>query len=102
LNKGKESIYEIVINLDDIKLQFTRGEEQLLYDKVESTYSTFAKGALAVVASSDFVFAMSRLLENSIQNERIAISVFRSDELARRWIIEMRELHGKSYEHKTT
>jgi hypothetical protein len=99
LNKGNESIYEVVINEEDISLHFTKEEEQLLIKKVESVYSSFLNGALAVVANNDFVFGMSRLLEFSIQNERIAISIFRSEELARRWIDEIRELHSKDDEY---
>ena len=93
LNKGRRSIYEIVINDDDIKLDFSRAEEQSLIKKVESTYTQFDIGALAVVASSDLVFGLSRMLEISIHNEFIAISVFRSETLARKWIQEIRELH---------
>ena len=95
LNRGKKFIYEIVINDDDIELSFSREEEQLLIKKVETTYNKFSLGALAVVACNDFIFGMSRLLEISIQNELIAISVFRSEALARMWIDEIKELHNQ-------
>lgn len=93
LNKGNIEIYEIVINDNDIILDFSREEEKLLYSKVESTFANFVRGALAVVADNDLVFGLSRMLEISIQNERIAIAVFRSEALARKWIQEIRELH---------
>ena len=102
LNKGKDRIYEIVINSEDLDLQFTRNEEQSLIYKVESTYSNFSGGALAVVAYSDLVFGLSRLLQSSIQNERMVISVFRSEELARKWIKEMKELQSQPNEGKAT
>jgi hypothetical protein len=95
LNKGEKSIYEIVINEDDIELEISKDEGQLLIGKVESTYEKFEIGALAIVANSDFVFGMSRRLEISIHNERIAISVFRSEGLARTWIQEIRDLHSQ-------
>ena len=95
LNKGRESVYEIVINDDDININISREEEQLLISNVEHTYAKFDIGALAIVANSDFVFALSRLLEMSIQNERIVISVFRSEELARKWIQDIRGLHNQ-------
>ncbi|MDB9822273.1 hypothetical protein OAC89_01055 [Deltaproteobacteria bacterium] len=95
VNRGRKSIYEIVINNDDIKLDFSREEEQLLIKKVESTYAKFDIGALAVVARSAFVFALSRMLEMSIHNERIAISIFRSETLARKWIQEIKGLHNQ-------
>ena len=95
INKGKNQIYEIVINYDDITLRFNREEEQALSDKVKSTFEKFDYGALAIVANLDIVFGLSRMLEASIENERIAISVFRSEELARKWIQEMRTIHNK-------
>ncbi len=95
LNKGRESVYEIVINDDDIDINISREEEQLLISNVEHTYAKFDIGALAVVANSSFVFGLSRMLEMSIQNERIAISVFRSEELARKWIQDIRGLHNE-------
>lgn len=95
LNKGRRSVYEIVINDDGIELDLSRTEEELLIRKVESTYTEFDIGALAVVASTDFVFGLSRMLEISIHNERIAIAVFRSEKLARDWIQEVRELHNQ-------
>jgi len=93
LKAESESIYEIVINDDDLQLDFNKQEQQALIGKVESIYNEFNQGALAVVANNDFVFGLSRMLELSIQNERIAISVFRSEELARKWIQEIRDLH---------
>ncbi len=100
INSGNDSIYEIVINDDDIKLQFTKEEEQLLIKKVESVYSKFLFGALAIVAAADFVFGMSRFLENFIENERIAITVFRTEAVARDWIEEIKELHGRQRKTK--
>ena len=94
LNKGKKAIYEIVINDDDIELSFSRKEEQLLIEKVETTYTKFSLGALAVVACNDLIFGMSRSLEISIRNELITISVFRSEAHARMWIDEIKELHN--------
>ena len=96
INKGKKQIYEIVINDDDIKLDFALPEEQLLIDKVKSTFEKFERGALAVVASHDLVFGMSRMLEISIENEQIAVAVFRSEDLARKWLQEVRALHSKA------
>ena len=97
LKKGRESIYEIVINDDDIDLKMNREEEQLLINDVERTYARFDIGALAVVASNVLVFGLSRMLEMSIQNERIAVSVFRSEELARKWIQDIRGLHDQRF-----
>ena len=96
LSKDRREIYEIVLNDEDIKLDFKKEEEQLLIRKVQSTFSQFDKGALAVVANSDLIFGLSRMLEVSIQNERIAVAVFRSEALARKWIKEIRGLHDQA------
>ena len=95
LNKGSKSIFEIAVNDDDIKMDFSREEEESLVSKINATFSKFDMGALAIVASSDLVFGLSRVIEMSIQNERIAISVFRSEALARKWIQEIKELHNQ-------
>ena len=84
INKVKKQIYEIVINDDDIKLDFTSAEEQLIFDKVKSTFGKFESGALAVVANYDLVFGLSRMLATDIENEQIIVSVFRSEDLARK------------------
>jgi hypothetical protein len=96
INKGKKQIYEIVINDDDIKLDFNRAEEQNVNEKVKSTFEKFERGALAVVARHDFVFGLSRMLEINIGNEQIAVAVFRSEDLARKWIQEMRAMHNQA------
>lgn len=96
INKGKKQIFEIVVNDNDIQLDFTKTEEQLIFDKVKSTFGKFERGALAVVASHDLVFGMSRMLEINIENEQIAVSVFRTEDLARKWIKEMRAMHNQA------
>ena len=69
----------------------------MLIKKVGTIYTNFSLGALAVVACNDFIFGMRRLLEMSIRNELIAISVFRSEALARMLIDEIRELHSQRF-----
>jgi hypothetical protein len=64
--------------------------------RVISTFETSERGALAVVAKNDMVFALTRMLSTTIENERIAISVFRSEELARKWIQEIRTIHNQA------
>jgi len=96
IKKGEKRIYEIVINDDDIEVDITRLEEDFLSSKVKFTFEKFERGALAVVAGNAFVFGLSRMLASNIENEKIAVSVFRTEILARKWIQEMRELHSWS------
>ena len=98
MNKGNKEIYEIVINDDDIDLDFTQGQINLLANKIKSVFKTFETGASAVVAKKDFVFGMCRMLQSMIENHRIAVSAFRSEELARQWIQEIRTLHNHRLE----
>ncbi len=93
INKGNKEIYEIVINSDDIELDFTQRQVSLLSDKIKSVFQNFERGASAVVANKDFIFGMCRMLQAMIDNDRIAVSAFRTEELARLWIQEIRSLH---------
>ncbi|MDY6989483.1 MAG: hypothetical protein SWQ30_15665 [Thermodesulfobacteriota bacterium] len=97
MNRGAKQIYEIVINEADMKLNFTRAEEQLITDKAKATFENFERGALAVVANHDVIFGLSRMLATTIENDQIAVSVFRTEGLAREWIQEMREMHDQAF-----
>lgn len=94
INHNKKQIYEIVINDDDIKLDFSREEEQHLIDKVKSIFGKFERGALAIVTNHDLVFGLSRMLEMTIENEQIVVSLFRTEDSARKWIQEAREMYN--------
>lgn len=91
-----KQVHEIVINDADMKLDFTRAEEQLIIDKAKATFEKFERGALAVVANHDVVFGLSRMLATTIENDQIAVSVFRTEGLARKWIQEMREMQNQA------
>lgn len=95
INKGKKQIYEIVINADDIELDFSPAEEQLISNDVNSTLEKFERGALAVVTSHDFVFGLTRMLDNETENKHIEVSVFRTEDAARKWIQELRAMHNQ-------
>lgn len=97
LTVGESEIYEVVINSKDIDLAFSRQEEKLIAEKTEEIFSKFESGGLAIVAKTDLVFGLSRVLQSSIDNERITIAVFRSEELARKWIEEVRYLHHQPH-----
>ena len=96
LNKGSKEIYEIVINSDDLEIEFTQEQISLLAGKLRSVFQNFEKGASAVVANSDYVFGMSRMVQSMVDNDRIAVAAFRTEKLARLWIQEMRTLHEQS------
>ena len=93
----EHEIFELVINCKDVELVFSRAEEKLIVEKIQETFSHFESGGLAIVAKTDLVFGLSRVLQSSIEKERIAVAVFRSEELARRWIEEVRYLHTQPH-----
>ena len=96
MNKGNKEIYEIVINSDDMEIDFTQGQISLLAETLKSVFQNFERGASAVVANKDFILGMCRMVQAMIDNDRIAVSAFRTEELARQWIQEIRTLHNQS------
>lgn len=86
------SVYEIVVHDDDLTIDLSRAEVEALKSDVISTFSSYQRGGLAFVANVDVVFGLCRQLEFMMENARIAISVFRSEELARQWIEEIRSI----------
>ena len=84
----------IVINDEDLDLVITNQETRDLAMNVAAAFSRYKYGALAIVASSSFVFGMSRMLELSIDNERMPVAVFKTEALARAWIAEVRQLQA--------
>ena len=93
LNAGNSEIYEIVINNEDIAIEFGKQEISNIAEVVENAFSQFDRGGLAIVAQNSLAFGLSRMLEMSIINDQITIAVFRTELLARQWIAEMRMLH---------
>ena len=97
INEGNKEIYEIVINADDIELDFTQSQVSMLADKLKSVFQNFERGASAVVADKDFIFGMCRMLQAMIVNDRIVVAAFRTEKLAREWIREIRTLHKSAH-----
>ena len=93
LTRGSSEIYEIVIHEDDLSIDVSETQITSIRDKVKSTFINYKKGALAFVANTDFIFGLCRQLEIMMDNANIAVSVFRSEELARQWIKEMQSIH---------
>ncbi len=94
INKGKKKIYELVINSDDVKLKLSRDDEFWLTTKLKDTFEMHEFGVLAVVSNDDFVFGITRMLAARI-DPHICVAVFRTEELAREWIKEIRSEYNK-------
>lgn len=94
LHREKKDIYEIVIHSDDMKTHLSSEEISRLRENVIKTFSDFDKGAIAFVCNQDLIFGLCRQLEIMMDNEKIAISVFRSEDLARKWIDEIKAVQN--------
>ncbi len=94
MTKGSSEVYEIVIHEDDFKIAVEKKQINSIRSKVQSTFQQYEKGALAFVANVDLIFGLCRQLEIMMENDGIAVSVFRSEELARKWIKEIQSMHG--------
>ncbi len=95
MTEGSSVIYEIVVHDDDIKIEVSEEQITSLRGKVRRAFLKYTKGALAFVANSDFVFGLCRQLELMMDNANIVVSVFRSEELARRWIKEIQSIQER-------
>jgi hypothetical protein len=95
MHRGRRDIYEIIIHSDDIEIQLTSERISMLREEVKKTFLNFEKGALAFVCNTDLMFGLCRQLEMTMDNEKIAISVFRSEGLARSWVDEIKTIHEK-------
>lgn len=91
MNPSTSEIYEIVLNDDNLKIKFNKEETQRIGTAVESAFSAYTRGGLAIVAKHDLAYGLSRMLEMSIHNDAISIAVFRNEKDARDWIYSIRQ-----------
>jgi hypothetical protein len=84
------SIYELVLHSDDIEISINRYKANSSAKTVKEVMKGIRKGAIAFVSDRDYIFGLCRRMEMLVENERIKISVFRSEETARKWLHEMR------------
>ena len=94
MTKGSSTIYEIIIHEDDFTIDVNRDKIEAIRGKVQTTFQQYNKGALAFVSNIELVFGLCRQLQMMTENENLAISVFRTEELARKWIKEIQSMHG--------
>jgi hypothetical protein len=85
-----DEIYELVLHPHDRETSQSSDEAIVLADNVRRVMKKFKKGAIAFVASRDYVFATLRQLQMRVENEYIQMAVFRTEETARKWLLEMK------------
>lgn len=84
-----EDIYELVLHSDDVEIALDMNESIISANHVKSILNEFRNGAIAFVSDRDFIFGLCRQLEIRAQNEFIQMSVFPTEETARKWLLEI-------------
>ena len=85
-----DEIYELVIHqLDTVMIQ-DRKESEISADNVKRVMQKYKRGAIAFVAGGDFIFGILRQLQIRSENEFIQMAVFRTEETALKWLLEVR------------
>jgi hypothetical protein len=85
-----ESFYELILHSDDVKVVIDRDESTTSSNTLKIVIEGLKKGAIAFVSDRDYIFALCRQLEMRVDNERIQVRVFRTEETARKWLHEIR------------
>ena len=84
-----DEIYELVIHQYDTELIQDREESEISADNVKKVLQKYKRGAIAFVASGDFIFGILRQLQLRAENEFIQMAVFRNEETALKWLLEL-------------
>ena len=92
-------IYELVLHPDDSRLLQNIEESLFSAENVQKILSKFKKGAIAFVAKSDFIYAICRQLQMRVANEYIQLNVFRTEETALKWLVEIKTLNASGTEN---
>lgn len=85
-----DEIYELVIHQNDTEMVQDSKESEISADNVRRVMQKYKRGAIAFVASGDFIFGILRQLQMRTENELIQMAVFRNEETALKWILELR------------
>ncbi len=91
--KRDESIYELVLHSEDIKVALGSNESISSARTLQSVVKGIRKGAIAFVSDKEYIFGLCRQLEMRVDNELIQIRVFRTEENARKWLYKMQSLN---------
>lgn len=85
-----EEIYELVIHPGNSKILQNSNESIVSSDNVQKNLEKFKKGAIAFVSKNDYIYAICRQLQMRVENERIQLCVFRTEETALKWLYEIK------------
>lgn len=83
-------IYELVIHPDDVEITQSAHESEISADNVKKVMRNFKRSAFAFLSNRDYVYGILRQLQMRVENEFIQMAVFRNEETALKWLLEMK------------
>lgn len=88
------ALYELAINAEDLQIETSSEMAEEIISKASHVFNKFKRVAISIVSPDDFTFGFARRIGTSTANEKIDISVFRTEEPARTWLAEKRFLYS--------
>lgn len=86
--------FELVVCDHDLQVETSNKMNKIIFNMAVHVFNKFEKATISVVCPTDKAFRLARRLETNIVNEKIDVSVFRTEETARKWIDEIRSFHN--------
>lgn len=83
-------IYELVLHPDGVNIEQNIKDSEASAENARSAMKKLKRGAIAFVSNSDYAFGILRQLQMRVENDFIQMAVFRNEETARKWLLEMK------------
>ena len=87
-------LYELVINADDLHLESSNEMTKKIINKAAYVFNKYERATISIVSPKDLSFGIAMQFRANIISEKIDITVFRTEESARKWLDEMRSLYS--------
>ena len=83
-------IYELFVHSSDLEMHWSSSEALVSADTFINTLKRLKKAAIAFVSDNNFVFGICRQLQMRVENEFIQMCVFRNEDTAHSWLLELK------------
>lgn len=83
-------IYEMFVHADDLEMHWNSTEALASAATFGETLKNLRKAAIAFVSGDNLVFGLCRQLQVQVENEFIQMCVFRREDTAHRWLLELK------------
>jgi hypothetical protein len=88
-------IYELFIHADDLEMHWNSNEALISANTFGKSLQSLKKAAIAFVSGDNFVFGLCRQLQMRVENEFIQMCVFRNEDTAHQWLLELKSFEMK-------